>query len=203
MLRWCAGWRCPTCQHVTEVRAERWTVPHYAVAIGLVIGLAAACSGLAGCGPSAVAIQARTADTIGRTVNASTGPLTEAYEAAQRAEVERVCPERAAPCDRATVQAAVEAVRARWGVVRAAHDSLRLIHDTWAGQIEACARSTARDACSPQVFEMAGRVIEVANTWRCALRAVGVQDPIPLPLSCAPAPGAGAAPEAARDGGAE
>lgn len=149
--------------------------------------LALVCALLCGCGASGLAIQARVADTVGRSVNAAAVPLTAAYEAAQRAAIDEHCPS-VARCDGPAARAAVDGVRSRWRLVLAAHDSLRIIHETWSQQIEACARTQSRDRCTPNVVEMAGRVLTVANTWRCALRGVGVADPIPLPLTCTGAP---------------
>lgn len=140
-----------------------------------------------GCGASGLAIQARVADTVGRTVNASAATLTAAYSDAQHAALDAHCPS-VEHCDGPAARTAVDAVRARWRLVLAAHDSLRIIHDTWSQQIEACARTESRDRCTPDVISMASRVLTVANTWRCALRGVGVADPIPLPLTCTGAP---------------
>lgn len=140
-----------------------------------------------GCSASALSIQARTADTIARSVNAASTPVIAVYREAQLRVVGELCPS-AEHCDGPAVRSAVAAIRARWALVWASHDSLRVILDTWSVQIETCARAQGA-ACTPDVLAMAGRVLAIATTWRCALRAVGVADPIPLPVTCAGADG--------------
>lgn len=181
MIRWCAGWRCPSCTHVEEVRPAKWTVPHYAVAIGLVMGLAASCTGLAGCSASALAVQARIADTVARAANAARPLVLTEYRAAQVAVLDRDCPS-AQQCAPEAARAGVAEVRRLWSPVWVAADSARAVHDLWAEAIRQCAEQANRATCTPQVQAMALRFVERVQEWRCALRAVGRTDLDALPL---------------------
>lgn len=147
---------------------------------------------VAGCSASALSIQARTADTIARSVNAASAEVLAEYRREQNDALDRHCPS-AERCDGPAARVAVDAVRAAWRPVMVAHESLRSLHSSWAAAIEGCARQTQRAACTPDVGRVVSQVIDGARDLRCALRAAGHADLDPIPGD----------PGCARDGGAE
>lgn len=144
-----------------------------------------------GCAPSHVQVQATAASEIATAWNRVARPaLVAAFEADQRAAVDRVCP--AGPCPRGPVAAAAEGVRTRWAGVWAAAEAARAAHDLWRTELEACRRAPdAGCADNAQILGLAfaGAVVR----WRCDVRELGHPelDTLPGAATC-PAGGADA-----------
>jgi len=183
MERRASSWWCGGCGYWVPDASRRL------LALALVL--------TASCSVSSLAIQSRTADTLGRTVNAAGGELLAEYRREQNAALDRYCPS-TAQCDGVAARGAVDAVRASWRPVVVAHDALRSLHDRWATAIERCARTNGdRTACTPDVGRVVEQVLGGVRDLRCALRAGGHAelDPIPGDPGCAGIP--------AQDGGAQ
>lgn len=81
------------------------------------------------CGPTALQLQARVADSVARTANAALPSVTAQYRGEALAAVE-------AAADKAGAQAAFEAVEERWEPVWAAWDAFAAAEGAWATAIE-------------------------------------------------------------------
>lgn len=140
------------------------------------------------CSPSVVRRQAIAADTIARALNGSLPAVTESYRRAQLDAAQAACGNTTPCADPEAARDVVAAVRAKWSPVWLAWTVLRAAHDAWSDQLARCQVLDAggdAGACEVSTAHLARTVLEHQTTLRCALVAVGVQDPIGGALVCA------------------
>lgn len=130
-----------------------------------------------GCGPSAITVHARAADTTATVINKATDQAEHEYERRQVRAVEQACgtadPEQAAgPC-RSEADAGVNRVRAAWEPVWVAHGTLESAHELWRETIQLAA---AGDYGDPGRWTMlAARAVGAYRGFAKALRALGAE----------------------------
>lgn len=154
--------------------------------LGVIVGIAAVALllDLTGCSASAVKRQAVAADVIGRTLNGALPSVLEAYKR-QQLDVAEIACGHVVPCaDPEAARDAVTAVRAKWAPVWLAWELSRAAHDAWADQLDRCQRDVDAGDCAPSLAGLAATAVEHATELRCALRAVGVSDPLPGVAAC-------------------
>ena len=154
-----------------------------AIALGLALGVIAIAA-THGCSASAVKRQAVAADAIGRTLNGALPSVLQAYKQ-QQLDVAQLACGHTTPCaDPEAARDAVMAVRAKWAPVWLAWELSRAAHDAWADQLDRCQREADAGDCAPSLAGLAATAVEHATELRCALRAVGVDDPLPGAAVC-------------------
>lgn len=145
----------------------------------LLLGLALGGGALHACSATAVQRQAVAADVTARVANRALDVVVDHYERAGREALRAAC------CDRGAMREALGRHRARWTPVIVAWEGVRLAHDAWAVELEACAaRGPDAGSCGPGLGRLAAVVLARLGEARCVLRAVGVPDPIAGPLDC-------------------